>query len=89
MAAGQPVPCLVPSAVPRGERRYRARSFGYSKMKSAPLRKTNDDMLEWLDDTIRQKTGGSLKDVYAPGFRSIVLRLQDATGAYSAEWISC
>ena len=88
MAAGWPIPCLVPSAVPGG-RRYRVRSFGYSKMKSAPLRETNDDMPEWLDDTVRQKTGGSLKDVYAPGFRSIVLRLQDATGAYSAEWISC
>ena len=60
MAAGWPIPCLVPSAVPGG-RRYRVRSFGYSKMKSAPLRETNDDMLEWLDDTIRQKTGGSLR----------------------------
>mgnify|MGYP000067675645 CR=1 FL=1 len=49
----------------------------------------DNDLPEWLDDTIRQKTGGSLKDVYAPGFRRIVLRLQDATGAYSAEWISC
>lgn len=87
MAAGWPIPCLVPSAVPGG-RRYRVRSFGYSKMKSAPLRETNDDMLEWLDDTIRQKTGRGFQDEYGRAFRSIVVRMQDYTGAYMTEWVS-
>ena len=87
MTAGWPIPCLVPSAVPGGQR-YRARSFGYSKMKSAPLRETNDDMLEWLDDTIRQRTGKGFLDEYGQGFRSIVVRMQDHTGAYMTEWVS-
>lgn len=48
----------------------------------------DNDLPEWLDDTIRQRTGTTLMDVYGRGFRSIVMRLQDYTGAYSTEWVS-
>lgn len=48
----------------------------------------DNDLPQWLDDTIRQRTGSAFLDVYGRGFRSIVLRLQDYTGAYSTEWVS-
>lgn len=48
----------------------------------------NEDMPEWLNDTIRQRTGSTFLDEYGRGFRSIALRVQDYTGAYSTEWVS-
>lgn len=63
--------------------------YGYARSTGEWVRfPVDDDLPDWLDHTIRQRTGGSLKNVYAPGFRSIVLRLQDYTGAYSSEWVS-
>ena len=46
----------------------------------------DNDLPEWLDDTIRQKTGRGYLDEYGRGFRSIVVRMQDHTGAYMTEW---
>lgn len=48
----------------------------------------SDEMPAWLDDEIRQRTGSSFLGEYGRGFWSIVLRMQDYTGAYSTEWVS-
>lgn len=48
----------------------------------------DDELPEWLDDTIRQKTGRGFQDEYGRAFRSIVVRMQDYTGAYMTEWVS-
>lgn len=48
----------------------------------------DNDLPEWLDDTIRQRTGKGFLDEYGRGFRSIVVRMQDHTGAYMTEWVS-
>lgn len=42
----------------------------------------------WLDDEVRQRTRAPLTSEYGKGFRSIVVRLQDYTGAYLTEWTS-
>lgn len=51
-------------------------------------RVSEDDLPEWLDEEIRRQTGSTLMNHYGRGFRSIVLRVQDYTGAYSSEWVS-
>lgn len=48
----------------------------------------DNDLPEWLDDTIRQRTGRGFLDEYGRGFRSIVVRMQDHTGASMIEWVS-
>ena len=48
----------------------------------------DNDLPEWLDGTIRQRTGKGFLDEYGRGFRSIVVRMQDHTGAYMTEWVS-
>ena len=48
----------------------------------------DNDLPEWLDDTIRQRTGSGFLDEYGRGFRSIVVRMQDYTGASMTEWVS-
>jgi hypothetical protein len=52
------------------------------------FRTSEDDIPEWLDDEVRRHTGSTLMNHYGAGFRSIVLRMQDYTGAYSTEWVS-
>ena len=47
-----------------------------------------DAMPSWLGEEIRRHTGSTLMNEYGPGFRSIVFRMQDYTGAYSSEWVS-
>lgn len=49
---------------------------------------SEDDVPAWLDAEIREHTGSTLMNEYGRGFRSIVFRTQDYTGAYSTEWIS-
>ncbi|MTE01665.1 hypothetical protein GIY56_15355 [Paracoccus sp. YIM 132242] len=49
---------------------------------------SENDLPAWLDTEIREHTGSPLMNEYGPGFRSIVFRMQDYTGAYSTEWIS-
>lgn len=46
------------------------------------------EMPLWLDDEIRRRTGSTFNGEYGRGFRSIVLRVQDYTGAYSTEWVA-
>lgn len=48
----------------------------------------DNDLPDWLDDTIRQRTGRGFLDEYGRSFRSIVVRMQDHTGAYMTEWVS-
>lgn len=48
----------------------------------------DDDVPAWLDAEIREHTGSTLMNEYGPGFRSIVFRMQDHTGAFSTEWIN-
>ncbi|WP_371832258.1 hypothetical protein [Paracoccus benzoatiresistens] len=52
------------------------------------FRTSEDDVPDWLDEEVRRQTGSTLMNHYGPGFRSIVLRMQDYTGAYSTEWVS-
>ena len=52
------------------------------------FRTSEDNLPEWLDDEVRRHTGSTLMNHYGRGFRSIVLRMQDYTGAYSTEWVS-
>lgn len=49
---------------------------------------SDDDVPAWLDAEIRKHTGTNLMNEYGPGFRSMVFRTQDYTGAYTTEWIS-
>ncbi len=49
---------------------------------------SEDDVPEWLDAEVRRQTGSTLMNHYGRGFRSIVLRMQDYTRAYSTEWVS-
>lgn len=46
------------------------------------------DVPVWLDEEVRHRTRVPLASEYGRGFRSIVLRTQDHTGAYSTEWVS-
>ena len=48
---------------------------------------SEDDVPEWLDEEVRHHTGSTLMNHYGRGFRSIVFRMQDYTGAYSTEWV--
>ena len=64
--------------------------YGYAPSSGEWVRfPSNDNALpEWLDDTIRQRTGKGFQDEYGRGFRSIVVRMQDYTGASMTEWVS-
>ncbi|WP_306755519.1 hypothetical protein [Paracoccus actinidiae] len=63
--------------------------YGYSPSGDFIRQQTNeDDVPEWLDEEVRHHTGSTLMNHYGRGFRSIVFRMQDYTGAYSTEWVS-
>ena len=64
--------------------------YGYARSSGEWVRfpSRDNELPEWLDDTIKQRTGAGFLDEYGRGFRSIVMRLQDYTGAYSTEWVS-
>lgn len=52
-------------------------------------RKVSEDALPvWLEATIRASTGSTLLNPYGPGFRAILLRMRDYTGAFFTEWVS-
>ena len=63
--------------------------YGYSPSGDfVQLPTGSGEMPQWLDDEIRRRTGNTFNGEYGRGFRSIVLRMQNYTGAYSTEWVS-
>lgn len=63
--------------------------YGYDPSGAFVRRSVNiSEVPVWLDEEVRHRTRVPLASEYGRGFRSIVLRTQDHTGAYSTEWVS-